>query len=89
MMKNNLTGLDFTQGHSIGAHIAGSVGRYIFRKTGRKIPRITGLDSANPCFNTRISLSKEDAEFVDVIHSNSGVLGQRLPMGHVDFYPNG
>jgi Lipase len=56
------------------------------------LPRITGLDPANPCFNEGEVLSglmRGDADFVDVIHTNVGVLGRRDPMGDVDFYPNG
>lgn len=39
-------------------------------------------------------LSKSDADFVDVIHTNGRKtinmgLGLYEPMGHVDFYPNG
>lgn len=34
-------------------------------------------------------LARGDAEFVDVIHSNSGALGKRDPIGDVDFFPNG
>lgn len=34
-------------------------------------------------------LSRGDAEFVDIIHSNPGALGKRDPIGDADFYPNG
>lgn len=34
-------------------------------------------------------LSRGDAQFVDIIHSNSGALGKRDPIGDCDFYPNG
>ena len=38
-------------------------------------------------------LSKNDANFVDIIHSNSGAFPQAAslwdPLGHQDFYPNG
>lgn len=43
--------------------------------TERLLPRITGLDPANPCFNqgeNLTGLARGDAEFVDVIHSNPG-----------------
>lgn len=46
----------------------------------------------DPCFNQgqKLSgLSRGDGQFVDVIHTNSGALGQRRPSGDVDFYPNG
>lgn len=78
--------------HSLGAHIVGAAGRYFAEFTSKLIPRITGLDPASPCFNEGESLSglsRGDAAFVDVIHSNSGVLGKKDPVGDVDFYPNG
>lgn len=79
-------------GHSLGSHISGSAGRTFQIETERKLPRITGLDPANPCFNEGESLSglqRGDAEFVDIIHTNNNVLGKRDPVGDVDFYPNG
>lgn len=79
-------------GHSLGAHIVGSAGRHFQVLTDRILPRITGLDPANPCFNEGEALSgicRGDAEFVDIIHSNAKVLGKRDPIGDVDFYPNG
>ncbi|ALC48474.1 CG5162, partial [Drosophila busckii] len=79
-------------GHSLGAHIVGAAGRYLQQMTGKVVPRITGLDPAKPCFNEGEALSglmRGDALFVDVIHSNSGVLGKRDPLGDVDFYPGG
>ncbi|KAJ6640105.1 Vitellogenin-1 [Pseudolycoriella hygida] len=79
-------------GHSLGAHIAGSAGRNLHGMTFQLIPRITGLDPANPCFNegeNLSGLSRGDADFVDVIHTNSGVLGKREAIGDCDFYPNG
>lgn len=79
-------------GHSLGAHIVGAAGRYLQQKTGKTVPRITGLDPAKPCFNEGEALSglmRGDARFIDVIHSNPGVLGKRDPMGDVDFYPGG
>ncbi|XP_034943723.1 uncharacterized protein Rrp6 [Chelonus insularis] len=83
-------------GHSLGAHICG-IAATEFKKysTPWKINRITGLDPAQPCFtNTEMSLDKQDAKFVDIIHTNARLLSQLglgLPhsIGHVDFYPNG
>ncbi|XP_061386581.1 vitellogenin-1-like [Musca vetustissima] len=79
-------------GHSLGAHIAGKAGRHFQKLTGQTLARITGLDPANPCFNegeTLSGLHRGDAVFVDVIHSNPGVLGKSQPLGDVDFYPGG
>jgi hypothetical protein len=58
------------------------------------------LDPASPLFTDNVSygdqvhLDPNDADFVDVIHSNAasllfGGVGAREPLGHVDFYPNG
>lgn len=45
-----------------------------------------------PCFNEgeRLSgLQRGDAHFVDIIHSNPGILGMKESRGDVDFFPNG
>lgn len=79
-------------GHSLGAHISGYAGRTFTEITNKTLPRITGLDPARPCFNEgeRLSgLQRGDAAFVDIIHSNAGVLGVKEPIGDVDFFPNG
>ena len=34
-------------------------------------------------------LDSSDAQFVDVIHTDSDVNGLEQPLGHLDFYPNG
>ncbi|XP_078656697.1 pancreatic lipase-related protein 2-like [Branchiostoma floridae x Branchiostoma belcheri] len=92
----NGTGASLNQfslvGHSLGAHLSGHVGR---RLPG--LPRITGLDPAEPFFEDYdpiVRLDPTDALFVDVIHTDggeilSGAWGLDLPSGHVDFYPNG
>ncbi|XP_066297880.1 pancreatic lipase-related protein 2-like [Branchiostoma lanceolatum] len=79
-------------GHSLGAHTSGLVGA---RLPG--LPRITGLDPAEPFFEDEdpvVRLDAADALFVDVIHTDggeilSGAWGLDLPVGDVDFYPNG
>lgn len=56
-----------------------------------------GLDPAFPLFEKALSierLSKMDAQFVDVIHTNAGKLengrlGFPFSVGHADFWPNG
>ncbi|XP_045774010.1 phospholipase A1 VesT1.02-like isoform X1 [Maniola jurtina] len=78
-------------GHSLGAHIAGIAGKKVKERTGKSIARITGLDPAGPCFSnidTGARLDASDAEYVDVIHTNGGMLGLKEPVGHKDFYPN-
>ncbi len=63
-------------GHSIGAHLVGHFGRVMAAAVGR-IGRITGLDPAKPWFDfsdKTNSLCKDDAQIVDVIHTNGGYL---------------
>ena len=58
---------------------------------------IVGLDPAEPDYLHHprpVRLDKDDADFVDVIHTNgaqlrSGGAGMWLACGHVDFYVNG
>lgn len=53
---------------------------------------LSGLDPALPLFlHTAPNghLDKNDAEFVDIIHTCGGILAMLDPLGHVDFYPNG
>lgn len=79
-------------GHSLGAHMCGYAARKFKELTGKQIPRLVGLDPARPCFNEgeRLGgLKKDDAAFVEIIHSNPGILGIRESIGTVDFYPNG
>ncbi|XP_030342833.1 pancreatic triacylglycerol lipase-like isoform X1 [Strigops habroptila] len=80
-------------GHSLGSHVAGEAGK---RCPG--IGRITGLDPAQPYFQDtpeEVRLDKTDAEFVDVIHTDTAPtipylgFGMSTAIGHLDFYPNG
>ncbi|XP_044732684.1 phospholipase A1 VesT1.02-like [Chrysoperla carnea] len=79
-------------GHSLGAHTAGIAGKHI--KSGQ-LKRITGLDPAWPLYEdlrpqtAEWRLTKDDALFVDVIHTAGGVLGFLFPIGDNDYYPNG
>lgn len=94
MTKNNAKLLDNVHliGHSLGGHVAGFAGQRVYEKTGKKVGRITGLDVAAPLFEipTKRSadsrLSEDDAQFVDVIHTNAGFLGVSEPIGTADFY---
>ena len=64
-------------GHSLGAHSAAHLGRQYALKTGQKVARISGLEPARPYFypfDMKDTLTPDDAEFVDVIHTNSGPL---------------
>lgn len=56
-----------------------------------------GLDPAGPTFehaDNQDTLSPDDAQFVDVLHTNTRgspdrSIGIKRPLGHVDIYPNG
>ncbi|KAJ8666850.1 hypothetical protein QAD02_008512 [Eretmocerus hayati] len=84
-------------GHSLGSHISAHAAFLIKTSLKWSVDRITGLDPAQPCFtsaNESLKLDREDADFVDVIHTNAnrillGGLGLQKPLGHIDFYPNG
>lgn len=34
-------------------------------------------------------ISRSDAKYVQVIHTNAGILGMQYQVGTADFYPNG
>lgn len=83
-------------GHSLGAHLAGYIGRALEKETSFKVGRITGLDAAGPLFETvplfrKKRLAASDADFVDAIHTSSPMLGLGYygPYGTADFYVNG
>jgi len=76
-------------GHSLGAHVVGIAGKNV--RTG-VLPKIIGLDPANPLFNYREShtrIAVGDALSVETIHTNAGTLGFSAPLGDATFYPNG
>lgn len=83
--------------HLTGAHLCGYAGYYLQKDFGLTLGRITGLDPAEPLFSDTdpiVRLDRSDANYVDVIHTDalpftSGGLGMRVPIGHVDFFPNG
>eukprot|EP00094_Tigriopus_californicus_P011914 TCALIF_11509-PA protein Name:"Similar to PNLIP Pancreatic triacylglycerol lipase (Oryctolagus cuniculus)" AED:0.24 eAED:0.24 QI:0/0/0/1/1/1/2/0/197 len=64
-------------GHSLGAQALGHLGRKVKADTGSKVARMSGLDPARPYFeilDPALQLNKNDGEYVDVIHTNSGSL---------------
>ena len=70
------------------AHVAGIAGKNV--RNGR-IDTIIGLDPAGPLFYLRSPsgrLDSNDAEYVEIIHTNGRVTGFGLPIGHSDFFPN-
>ncbi|KAH1029394.1 pancreatic triacylglycerol lipase [Dendroctonus ponderosae] len=81
--------IDFTLvGFSLGAHIAGNIGKALKGKIGL----IIALDPAGPFIsstNSSFSVYPTDAKYVQGIHTNGGTLGMLDPVGHSDFYPNG
>ncbi|XP_072750421.1 lipase member H-like [Anoplolepis gracilipes] len=87
LVKN---GLDVSKiyliGFSLGAHIAGFVGKC----NKFVIPRITGLDPANPLFYLPgCYLKSTDATWIDVIHTDMGGYGTFTFMGTAEYYANG
>ncbi|XP_017780436.1 PREDICTED: pancreatic lipase-related protein 2 [Nicrophorus vespilloides] len=79
-------------GYSVGAHISGLVANYLESHIDGKLGRITGLDPTIVFYsgqNKSRDLDPSDAHFVDILHTNSGILGQWGPNGHADFYING
>ncbi|XP_055538343.1 pancreatic triacylglycerol lipase-like [Wyeomyia smithii] len=76
-------------GHSLGGHTAGIAGKRVSR--GR-LHTVVALDPALPLFSINSPgerVAPSDANYVEVIHTNGGLLGFDLPIGQADFYPNG
>ncbi|GLH00080.1 Phospholipase A1 [Gryllus bimaculatus] len=76
-------------GHSLGAHICGMMTNHLSAKQYK----IIGLDPARPLVDrfgsTSFRLTRDDAQVVQVIHTNAGALGEEAQVGHVDFCVNG
>lgn len=75
-------------GHSLGAHLVGAIGKTL----NGQVNSIVGQDPALPLFsldNTDERLDTTDGQFVQIIHSNGGMLGFRSSIGHADYFPNG
>lgn len=61
------------------------------------MPFFLGLDPAGPTFehaDDQNTLSRDDAQFVDVLHTNTRgspdrSIGIQRQVGHIDIYPNG
>ncbi|XP_065216408.1 inactive pancreatic lipase-related protein 1-like [Planococcus citri] len=80
-------------GHSLGAHISAYAAKGI-----PGVGQLTAFDPAQPGFEgspADVRLTKNDATFVDVIHTNIRPVipllgfGLIFPAGHVDYYMNG
>ncbi|XP_003744808.1 pancreatic triacylglycerol lipase [Galendromus occidentalis] len=81
-------------GHSLGAHAVGFAGKWLNGTLGR----ITALDPAEPMFQycpPSARLTNSDAKLVEVIHTDADPfdpptgLGMSIPVGDIDYYPNG
>lgn len=80
-------------GHSLGAHLAGFIGK----NTKRKVGRIYGLDPAGPCFGaisgplypSSNRLAPTDAEEVITIQTNTVLLGIDKPLGKHSVFVEG
>ncbi|KAJ3621036.1 hypothetical protein MTP99_003213 [Tenebrio molitor] len=72
-------------GSGLGAQVSGAAGETVAGRNGSKVGRITGLDPTEP--QSLDILDKEDAEFVDTIHTTV-FLGEQS-CGTVDFYVSG
>lgn len=88
-LANDISIEDITViGFSLGAHVAGFAGAEL----KGELKTIIGLDPAGPLFDTASTdgkLDRTDAQYVQVIHTNGGLMGHRGSLGHVDFHPNG
>jgi pancreatic triacylglycerol lipase len=76
-------------GHSLGGQMAGIVGKLVDRGT---IQVIYALDPAGPLFNLADingRVAPGDGVYVEVMHTNGGVLGFLEPIGDADFFPAG
>ncbi|XP_055596651.1 phospholipase A1 member A-like [Uranotaenia lowii] len=76
-------------GHSLGAHICGMMTNHLTKPQHK----IIGLDPARPLIekhaSTQFRLTRDDANVVQIFHTNAGFLGQNSFTGSVDFCING
>ncbi|CAO1425040.1 unnamed protein product [Diamesa serratosioi] len=81
-------GLDYNTltiiGHSLGAHIAGFIGKNVKKA---KIDRIIGLDPAGPEFHVNPFYRLAATDYVESIHTDD-YFGIRLNISQVDFFVN-
>ncbi|XP_067005267.2 pancreatic lipase-related protein 2 isoform X2 [Anabrus simplex] len=79
-------------GHGLGAHLVGYAGKEVILRGYHPVDRITGMDPSAIGFSNlppKARLDIRDATFVDVIHTNTDMLGAKEELGDVDFYMNG
>lgn len=81
-------------GHSLGAHVAGFVGKDLKRFSNQQLGYIIGLDPAGPLFTFPLLappeniLTADDAAFVQVLHTSVFTFGAYNRLGNADFYAN-
>ncbi|XP_060656151.1 phospholipase A1 member A [Drosophila nasuta] len=76
-------------GHSVGANIA-ALGADLYAKSNkRQVAQLIAIDPATMCRTTDILVRQGVASRVVVLHGEGDVFGVRVPLGHVDIYPNG
>lgn len=81
-------------GHSLGAHVAGFVGKDLKRFSNQQLGHIIGLDPAGPLFTFPLLappeniLTADDASFVQVVHTSVFTFGAYNRLGNADFYAN-
>nr|XP_017106170.2 pancreatic lipase-related protein 3 [Drosophila bipectinata] len=75
-------------GFAEGAHLAGGVAAKVHADLGHKPLHLTALDPTSGESLQHV-LSPSDAEFVEVVHTDSGGEGTWETLGHVDYFPNG
>eukprot|EP00091_Calanus_sinicus_P021194 TRINITY_DN6159_c0_g1_i4.p1 TRINITY_DN6159_c0_g1~~TRINITY_DN6159_c0_g1_i4.p1 ORF type:complete len:334 (-),score=111.40 TRINITY_DN6159_c0_g1_i4:39-1040(-) len=84
-------------GHSLGLMWQDFMAKKVQAMGLGTFERVTGLDPAEPFFDIAgpdERIDKTDAKFVDIIHTNSGMLWNgclsiKKSVGHVDIYPAG
>lgn len=88
----NLQGASFASmavvGHSLGGHTAGIAGK---RTSRGRLAAVVAMDPAGPGFDLSRPgerVAPTDANYVEVIHTNGGLLGMDPPIGLADHYPN-
>nr|XP_022912241.1 phospholipase A1-like isoform X1 [Onthophagus taurus] len=77
--------------HSLGCHVAGFVGKNVFRLSNEKLAKITALDAAGPNYNgapPEKRLTGTDAKSTVVIHTDGLIFGANENMGTLDIYFN-
>lgn len=81
-------------GHSLGAHVAGFVGKDLKLFSNQQLGHIIGLDPAGPLFTFPLLappeniLTADDARFVQVLHTSVFTFGANNRLGNTDYYAN-